>query len=324
MVEGVSYPTDALHCMSVCLDSGLRTLALIQGGMFTAEQALGRGVSRKQLKALVGRGLLDQPHPKVFGLPGAAHPFGAEWAAHLQIPLSVVSHHSAGRVHRVEGTPGDIVSVTIPHGCRAEASGVVIHQSRDLPSRHVMEVDGLLVTRPYRTVVDLAPHLSRSRLNRVVDDVVTRRHGSLEGLGAVLAQVRRRGRAGGPRLELVLDDKAGAPIARTALEALLDSVLAPLGLPRPLAEHPLPSDGRMTGFVDRTFPEALLIVEADGRRWHARHEQMAKDRHRDREAARHGYLTVRVMYEELVADPAGVRDDLVAIYRDRCRVAISL
>jgi very-short-patch-repair endonuclease len=73
----------------------------------------------------------------------------------------------------------------------------------------------------------------------------------------------------------------------------------------------------MPGFVDRCWPEAKLILEIDGRRWHARERDMAKDRARDREAARLGWQTVRVLDEEVGDCLGAVVDDMVTIYAER-------
>ena len=207
----------------------------------------------------------------------------------------------------------------VPRGRHAAVRGVRLHQSTFLPADHITDVGGLPVTTPYRTVVDLSSLLPADALAKLVTSCVTRRGASLAGLGAVLGETRRRGRPGGPALAAVLDDLAGAPVPRTALESMLDASLASVGLGHALAEYPLPTDGSMSGFVDRCFPEVKLIVEADGRRWHERYEAMERDRRRDRQAARRGFLTLRVMYEELKAGPGKVGGEILDVYCDRRR-----
>ena len=71
------------------------------------------------------------------------------------------------------------------------------------------------------------------------------------------------------------------------------------------------------GCVDVAIPEAMVIVEADGRRWHARYDAMARDRRRDREVLRAGWVTVRFVYKDLVDDPDGAADELAAIVAGR-------
>ena len=90
-------------------------------------------------------------------------------------------------------------------------------------------------------------------------------------MGEALLRVGTVGRPGASSLVRVLDERGpGRDVARTALEAKLDEVLSLAGLAHGSAEHPLPGAGRRHGLVDRAFPEAKLVVEADGRRWHAR------------------------------------------------------
>ena len=109
----------------------------------------------------------------------------------------------------------------------------------------------------------------------------------------------------------------GEGLTRSQLEKLLDEALRLAGLPEPSREHPLPSVQCMTGFVDRYYPEARWIIEADGRKWHDRRLQMAKDSERDTEAARCGFLTTRRMWEHLSSDPVGCAEALADIYRER-------
>lgn len=65
------------------------------------------------------------------------------------------------------------------NGCPTETTSiggqrVVIHYDA-IPESDVTTVDGLRVTTPLRTVIDLAPELSSSDLRRVVDDCLDRR-----------------------------------------------------------------------------------------------------------------------------------------------------
>ena len=55
--------------------------------------------------------------------------------------------------------------------------------------------------------------------------------------------------------------------------------------------------------VDFVCFRARLIVEADGRRWHARREQALLDATRSLEAAAKGYETTRLLWEHLAHDP---------------------
>jgi hypothetical protein len=59
--------------------------------------------------------------------------------------------------------------------------------------------------------------------------------------------------------------------------------------------------------VDTLFPEDRVILEGDGRLWHAQLEQFERDRYRDAVASAHGYVTVRVTWRMLTSTPRLVR-----------------
>ena len=60
------------------------------------------------------------------------------------------------------------------------------------------------------------------------------------------------------------------------------------------------------GLVDVAWPAKKLIVELDGRRWHAVSEAQQNDRRRDRQANAHGWLVLRFGWEEIVERPTEV------------------
>jgi hypothetical protein len=128
------------------------------------------------------------------------------------------------------------------------------------------------------------------------------------------------------KFESVLAERMpGYGTEQSALERSLTQVLESVGLPPGIAQFPLPArPGDSSGLVDRAWPEIRWIVEVDGRRWHARHQNMQLDRARDRSAQALGWLTTRVTYEDLVVAPQPTGSDLVQIYRRRSAEVASL
>ena len=88
------------------------------------------------------------------------------------------------------------------------------------------------------------------------------------------------------------------------LERKLLQLLRRGGEPAPRLQVPLPGRS-LDGLVDCCYERARLMVESDGRRWPARITQMKRDYERDAAAAQAGYLTLRVLHEHVVGDPAG-------------------
>ena len=240
------------------------------------------------------------------------------WAAVLQVNGSFASHESALRLHGVERIPVAPV-VSIVRGGNHRHPGIRVHRFDDVMREHLTTVDGLPTTTIERALVDATSVFTGARLGHLLDELTIRRRVTTVGaIGRTLRQVNRRGRLHIGRLPLLLDARRPAePTPRSALERAMRGLIAASGLPAPSYEYPLPSDRDDRGFVDAAWPEARLILEIDGRSWHARERDMAKDRARDRLAARRGWQTLRVLDEEVDACPDAVIADLEVTHRTR-------
>lgn len=306
--------------------AAISELASGQDGLVGIDQALELGLTRRQLDRARRDGLVERLHPGVLRLTAAP-------ASRRQLvrggvlqtsPHGRATHESALALRGVTHVPFSVV-VTVPPAARHQHRGIRVHRHDDLADEHCAEVHGIPTTTVERAVVDVSCVLSTAHLEDLVDRLtITARRTSIGALQRTLRQVNRRGRAGIGRMVEVLDRRRPAdPTPRSRLERLADDVLAGAGLPRPQHEYPLPGTPPGAGMVDRAWPEALLILEVDGRPWHARERDMARDRARDRAAAGAGWVTLRVLDEEVVAVPDLVRADVVTTYRTRMGQLVS-
>lgn len=304
--------------------SRLLELSGPQAGAFSAAQATELGVSRRQLTRAERSGVLRRVHPSVFFIGGGVlPPLARIHAAALAAgPAAVPSHESAFHLHGVDRVPFDVVVSTGPTG-RTDLLGVRVHRVRDLVEEHLCVVDGVRTTTIERALVDVATCFSASRTAWLLDHLtITTRRTSLGRIARVVRQVNRRGRAGIGAFTTLLDARAaGPPLPRSQLERAADALLALTSLPVPIREYPLPiPDGQRAAearYVDRAWPGAKLILEIDGRPWHSRERDMARDRRRDRQAAAAGWQTMRVLGEEVRDLPGEVADDVVSAYLHR-------
>lgn len=288
-------------------------------GVASVRAAAEMGLDRRQLRRAEAAGIIEFVHPDVLRFRGAVlTPRMRIAAAVAQVPGSTASHESALWLHGVARMPFVVAVTTSPAG-RSSRWGIRIHRAGDLRAEHVTCIEGIEVTTLPRTVVDLASVFGRPRLAHLIDQLtIVERRTSVGAIAEVLDQVHRRGRAGIGVLAVLLDARSpGAVAPRSRLERRVDRLIATSRvLPTPVAERPLPSD-ELRGLVDRAWPPARLILEIDGRAWHAREESMATDRARDRAAAAAGWLTLRVLDDEVARDPEGVLQDVEAAYLAR-------
>lgn len=211
-------------------------------------------------------------------------------AAALWVPDGVVAGRSAAALHGAAfvaaDTPIDIIGRS-----RRPQHGVVVRAER-IGADEITRVDGLAVTTPARTALDLARHIRRAEAIAHLDALA-----AATGLDpvAVLSLARRYRGARGVRrarnLIPLLD--AGAQSPR---ESWLRLLLIDGGFPRPATQIKV-SDGHRVAFIDMGWEEPRIAVEYDGDQHRSDRTQFVKDIRRYEMLADLGWLVIRVVKE---------------------------
>lgn len=249
-------------------------MAAAQCGVFRRRDAHAVGGTDRMIASRLASGRWERVAPGVYRLDGAPPSFRQRlWVARLVVDTyAVVSHQAAAALHHFLGFPPREVSLLVPHGKHRVVPGAVIHQTRDalLVPCHLDE--GLIVSTPARTFIDLAAiGVGRRRLGSALDDAVVNHKVRLSDVHAEFASVARKGKPGVRLLAAVLDARSpGEPRPMSELERAHFALYDRFGGPRPVAQWRYPGRGAVPGCADGGFPDALLAVETDGRRWHTR------------------------------------------------------
>jgi hypothetical protein len=300
------------------VDVGVALIAQTQDGNCSIAQVnhLGGDSALVRRRIVAGRWL--RPAPGVIGLPGfPSTPRSTLWVALLDAgPPAMASHRAAAALHRIDGFHLDDPCVLVPHGSHHQSAVGHVHQTRRMPEP--VTINGIATTPLVRTVLDLASTLSPLALGRVIDEVTLRSRPNLDAIVRGHEWMVRTRRTGARTLTRALDGRThGYEPSRSELERMLDVVIATLPVPLPRREVRLRNRANEPHRVDRLFEDPPLIVEGDGRLWHARLSAMEKDRRRDRHALLLGYPTVRYGWHELTVEAAEVRTELLAILTRR-------
>ena len=287
-------------------DGRLALVSRRQGGAFTFSQAVGVGFS----SSTIGRRLQSSQWLRLY--PGvyvsSTTPPSADlalWAAVLAVgEHATLTHESAAILHGAEEVSGEAITLTAPHGAHHRLGGVVVHQIDDLRPRHRTTLRGLPVSTAARAIVELGSRMGVDAVGRVADDLVRSRRTSYAAIAAVLAEVARPGKPGVETVMRMLEERGdGFVPPASELERSLFSTLIAGGLPEPERQVPLPGRGPTAGLVDGAYRDALMVLEADGRRWHTRMEAARRDRERDAQVVRAGWVPLRFVYEQIEFEP---------------------
>jgi hypothetical protein len=274
------------------------------GGIITTREAQALGMDRSTLARKVEAGIFTRVGRGTFALAGVEPAHDLDLEAACRRLNAVVSHQSAGRLHDFEGLLWSAPTVTVPHRLTHEHPGVYVHQSTDISDDHVVEIRGLPVTNPERTVFDLAAVLSERRLDWILDRAMSAGTVDLDRLGDLFASLARRGKPGTAKLRRLLERRGqGSVPPDSALENRLLHLIEEAELPIPTRQFHAPWLSPTNGRVDFAYPEHRLVIEGDSRRWHLLMKSFDVDRQRDNQAQLAGWRILRFTWEDIVDRP---------------------
>lgn len=171
-----------------------------------------------------------------------------------------------------------------------------------LPSKDGSVLEGIPVTSPARTLLDLATELDPARLERAVNEADKRDLIDPDTLRAGLG-----GYAGEPGVRPLrtLLDRHTFRLSDSNLEILFRPIAIAAGLPHPLTKVDV------NGFeVDFFWPELGLVVETDGLQYHRTPSAQARDRLRDQTHTAAGLTPLRFTHRQVKYEPHRVKEVL--------------
>lgn len=272
-------------------DERIARLAAKQHAAFTKEQARRVGFSAGAIARRRNSGRWRDLYPGVYALAGAP----ATWhqrviAATLLldgIAASVTAAHLLGIMGRVDGP----VHVILPQK-RRNRRGLVLHQGR-LARTDVRTVDGIRVTAPNRTLVDLTGTVPERALEAALDDAIQLGLTTIPSLHRYIKDHNLQHRPGMRTLRKLLDDRAEGAVHKE-LERMFRRKLKASGLPEPVRQFPL---GRY--FIDCVYPDAMVAIELDGLGGHFSAEDFRRGKRKDNKIVLAGFDLFHFTWEDV-------------------------
>ena len=248
-----------------------------QFGAVSYRQALGVGLTERQVRGLVARGAWTRRSRGLFTIAGSpSTPQQATMVAYLAVSAAggVVSHLSAAALHGFAAHPAR-PHVTVPPGTRSALGLAHVHRS-EVPLIDRAHRGPFTTTSASRTLVDCAAVLDLAALSDLVDEALCRKLATSDSIEAAAHRsgparrgsrlVRQAARVWSPQVT------PGSPAELRALRLLTE-----LGVDGLVAQHDVfDEDGGFVARLDLAAPSRRLGFEYDGARFHGP-RQWARD-----------------------------------------------
>jgi very-short-patch-repair endonuclease len=299
------YPVRLLGVTNVFLVRGTRdhrvaAIAARQRGRVARRQLLDAGISTAMIEGMLARGSLYREHAGVYCVGHRAPVrLGRETAALLTYnETAVLSHGSAAALWRVR-PESPTIEITLRSGWRPGRDGIHVHHSCSLRNPDLRIHEGLPVTAPARTLLDLAPRLTADQLGWALDEALT---GRIMRPSQLLELVSRsNGYRGSAILKAMYEQRTGPIPTRSELEKRFVGLVRAAHLPEPQTNIWL------HGFlIDAFWPDHGVVFEIDSHRFHTSRSAFERDRRKEAAVKSAGLDFNRVSDHQLNQEPYAV------------------
>jgi very-short-patch-repair endonuclease len=283
------------------LQSRIWELSYRQHGVVARRQLLELGLDARTVDRRVASGRLHVLWRGVYAVGRPQVERRGWWLAAVLAcgPMAALSHWSAAALWRILQDAGLArIDVSVPCEILRRRPGIALHRRSSFGPLEVTNTEGIPVTSPICTLVDIAADLPARRLEATVNEAVKLGLFQYRDLRPTLARLgTRRGTAALRRM-----------LRRDSFK-LTDSVLERRFLPlaRRAGLTAPETRAHVNGFrVDFFWPDLGLVVETDGLRFHRTPSQQAADRRRDQAHAMAGMTPLRFTHAQVTYEPGYV------------------
>jgi very-short-patch-repair endonuclease len=304
---------DTLKARPGSADQVITALAAVQHGVVARWQLLEAWVPAHVIRHRLNTQRLRVRHVGVYQVGPLAAPCSLEMAAVLACgDAAVLSHRSAGRLWQiVRAAPSASAEVIVPVTQRCRRPGIRVYRLGPLQHNEVTRHDGIPVTTPARTLLDLARVLTHNELERTLAEALALKLTSRRELKRLLG--RHAAAPGAAGLAGLIERPNAPALTLSVAEERLRELVDKAGISQP--ETNVWVHGHC---VDLLWPNERFIVEVDGYAFHSSRNRFEQDRRRDAELAAAGYHVVRVTWQQLTQEPEATLVRL-ALALDRAR-----
>lgn len=282
-------------------NQSLADLSRRQFGAASTEQLLNIGFTPSSIRRAVQRRSLVRVLPRVYRI--ASVPLTLEQRLMSAVLYggdeAALCSTSAALVHDLIPRRLSAIHITTPRRVASRA-GVVVHRRVWLPGDRPTRLGSLVATSPARTVLDLCREKNPDA-EMALDAALRMEVLSFADLAQVLEIGNKHRIPGTIVLRALISERGqGEAMSESELESSVIRVLrrACVSLP----ERQVNVEWDDCHRLDFYYPGHNLIIEVDGRKWHASRERFNDDRRRDNAAFFAGKRVLRFTWTDVVRD----------------------
>ncbi len=221
--------------------------------------------------------------------------------------LAAISHDTAAELWGMTDRGFGAIHVTTTRWDRVRRHKFTVHESRDLVACDVRVIDGLPVTSPERTVVDLGA-TAKWAVEHALEQGIRARLFSLGEVESVVARVGRKGRRGVGVIRPLLEARRRwDTVTESALEDLFRKTLDEADLPAPVPQYVVRDYAdQFVCRADFAYPAQRILIELDSEAHHMDRTTFRSDRAKQNRAVVLGWVVLRFTWWDLVDVPSRV------------------
>lgn len=257
-----------------------------QFALITARQAARCGISASAVTRRVASGEWTRVFPSVYRLT-AAEVTLRQWALAPVLWAgdgALASHATAALLHGFDLREPRKPEIWVPPRCKVRSATVRVHRGSRLDRADRTAVDGIPVTTPTRTLIDLSGRLEDDKLLALAESLLRRDVVREDRLRARLAALRTSGRPGAGRLGSLLDQRGDGRPLESPLETLVWRIILSTGVRLPERQYWIVAAGDRYR-LDFAWPDLKFGLECEGFEGHGGFVEWRKGRTRDAEVA---------------------------------------
>jgi hypothetical protein len=277
-----------------------------QHGLITTGQAhtaLGRG---RKARWITER-RLSVVQPGVYRVTGAPQTWHQALAAAQLTSSGAISHRSAAELWGLI-QPAGYIEVSVPPSRYPRVlPPAILHRVADLHLELTVDRQGLKVTDPVRTVIDLGLVLPKWAVSDALSRGITTRLLGVADVERLRDALGRQGRNGTGVMRQVLEERLlMGGTEESLLEKRFNDLVRRHDVPAPVTQYELWHAGRFVARIDAAYPERKLAIEVDGFSAHTSPDTFQRDRTRQNRLVALGWTVLRFTWADVVQRPAAV------------------